>query len=103
MRGRLGSTSTLRLPLAGVLMLFLPMPLFASQSFMQLGDLTLASGALAFATGALPCAIGYGLLRLPGSKRTITHPARDWAALLAAAQWLIVLAVWGMIPFVSWQ
>jgi CubicO group peptidase (beta-lactamase class C family) len=98
-RGRLGRTSTLSLPLAGVLMLFLPMPLFASQSFMQLGDLTLASGLLAFATGALPCAIVYGLLRLPGS----TRPAGDCAALLAVAQWLIVLAVWGMIPFVMWQ
>jgi CubicO group peptidase (beta-lactamase class C family) len=102
-RGRLGSTSTLSLPLAGVLMLFLPVPFFATQSFMQLGDLTLASGLLAFATGALPCAIGYGLLRLPGSKRTITYPVCDCAALLAVAQWLIVLAVWGMIPFVMWQ
>ena len=99
LRGRLGSTNTLSLPLAGVLMLFLPLPFCASQTFMQLGDLTLASGLLAFATGALPGAIGYGLLRLPGS----THPAADCAALLAVAQWLIVLAVWGMIPFIMWQ
>ena len=102
-RGRLHSTSTLGLPLAGVLMLFAPMPFFAGQSFMQLGDFTLASGLLAFATAALPCAIVYGLLRLPASRRRVAHPGLDCAAMLAAAQWLTVLAAWGMLPFILWR
>jgi CubicO group peptidase (beta-lactamase class C family) len=102
-RGRLRSTSTLGLPLAGVLMLVAALPFFAAQSFMQLGDLTVASGLLAFATGALPCAIVYGLLRLPAGRHRIAHPALDCAALLAAAQWLIVLAAWGMLPFLLWR
>lgn len=103
MRGRLRRSSTLALPLAGVLMLFAPIPFFFTQSFMQLGDLTIASGLLAFASIALPCAIAYGLLRLPACARSLAHPAFDCAALLAVAQWLIVLAAWGMLPFLMWR
>jgi len=102
-RGRLRKSSTLALPLAGVLMLFAPIPFFFTQSFMQLGDLTIASGLLAFASIALPCAIAYGLLRLPSRARSLAHPAFDCATLLAAAQWMIVLGAWGMLPFLMWR
>lgn len=102
-RGRLRSSSTLALPLAGVLLLFAPLPFFFMQSFMQLGDFTVASGLLAFAGIALPCAIAYGLLRLPPRARSLAHPVLDCAALLAAAQWMIVLAAWGMLPFLMWR
>ncbi len=102
-RRRLLGTSTLALPLAGVLTLVASLPFFFTQSFMQLGDLTIASALLAFASIGLPCAIAYGLLQLPSRARSLAHPAFDCAALLAAAQWMIVLAAWGMLPFVMWR
>lgn len=84
-------------------MLFVPLPFFLTQSFMQLGELTIASGLLAFASIALSCAIAYGLLLLPSRARSLAHPALDCAALLAVAQWMIVLAAWGMLPFFMWR
>lgn len=102
-RGRLRTTSTLSVPLAAALMLFAPIPFFLGQSFLALGDLTMASGLLAFATGALPLAMVYGLVRLFTRPGTIRRPALDCAALLAVTQWTIVLAAWGMLPFVMWR
>ena len=102
-RGQLRTASTLTLPLAAVLMLFAPIPFFFSQSFLALGDLSMASGLLAFATGALPLAMVLGLIRLLMRRRTIRRPALDCAALLAVTQWTIVLAAWGMLPFVMWR
>ena len=102
-RGRLRSTSTLAWPLAAVLTLFVPVPFFLSQPFLQLGDLTMASGSLAFASCALPLGVGYGLFRLMARAQPVRHPALDCAALLAASQWTIVLAAWGMLPFMMWR
>lgn len=103
-RGRLRRSSTLALPLAGMLTLLLPIPFFLTQSFLQLGDLTAASGLLALATCLLPLGMAYGLAMLVLARRPgLKHPAFDCAALLAVTQWLIVLAVWGMIPFMLWR
>lgn len=84
-------------------MLFAPIPFFLAQSFLALGDLTMASGLLAFATGALPPAMVYGLVRLLTRPGTIRRPALDCAALLAVTQWTFVLAAWGMLPVVMWR
>jgi len=102
-RGRLGSTSTLAAPLASVLMLFAPLPFFFTQSFLQLGDLTIASGLLALATCTLPLGMAYGLVRLFMRGGLIRRPVLDCAAMLAVIQWTVVLAAWGMLPFVLWR
>lgn len=102
-RGRLRSTSTLAWPLASALMLFVPIPFFYSQPFLQMGDLTVASGSLAFASCMLAPGVAYGLFRLLTPAKTVRHPAFDCAALLAVVQWTIVLAAWGMLPFVMWR
>ena len=102
-RGRLRTTSTLSLPLVAALLLFVPIPFFLRQSFLALGDLTMASGLLAFATAALLPAMVYGQVRLLMRSATIRRPALDCAALLAVTQWTIVLAAWGMLPFVMWR
>ena len=101
--GRLRSTSVLAVPLASVLLLLAPLPFFFTQSFLQLGDLTMASGLLALATCTLALGIAYGLVRLLMRGRHIRRPVLDCAALLAVMQWTIVLATWGMLPFVLWR
>lgn len=102
-RGRLKRDSKLAVPLASVLLLFLPLPLFFTQSFLQLGDLTLASGLLAFATCALPLSMAYGLMRLTARPVETRRPVSDGIALLAVLQLTIVLAAWGMLPVVMWR
>jgi hypothetical protein len=103
-RGRLRNRSTLAVPLASVLMLLAPIPLFVGQSFQQLGDLTQASGLLAFATGALPVGMVYGLVSVPAKRvHGVSHPAFDCLALLAVTQLPLVLVAWGMLPFVLWH
>lgn len=102
-RGRLPGESTLSVPLASVLMLFAPLPFFLTQSFLALGDLTIASGLLALASCALPLGMIYGLARLARRGRAVRRPAIECFALLAVTQWTIVLAAWGMLPFLMWR
>ena len=102
-RGRLRSDSTLAMPLAALLLLFAPLPFFFTQSFLQLGDFTIASGLLAFATCALPPAMAYALVRLLLRTGRVRRPALDAAALCAVTQWMVVLAAWGLLPVVLWE
>lgn len=101
-RGRLRG-SGLGLPLASVLALFVPLPFFFGQSFLQLGDLTMASGLLAFATCLLPLGTAWGLAYLLRGRGGSGRRAFDCAALLAAIQWMIVLTAWGMLPIFLWR
>ncbi|MDY0976510.1 serine hydrolase domain-containing protein [Massilia sp. CFBP9012] len=97
--GRLSRRDPLWAPCAGVLALLLPIPLFYQQSFLELGDLTLASGLLAAVTAALPAAMLIGLwqsLRQPSIHRMET------AATLAVLQFCLVLAWWGLLPLRLW-
>lgn len=103
-RGRLRLASPLAPPLACLLALALPAPLFLTQSFLALGDLTPASATLALVTALLPVGIACGLLRAlkarTGAGR-VDYPGA--LALAAVLQWLLVLAVWKMIPVVLWR
>lgn len=85
-----------------VLLLFVPMPFFFSQSFMALGDLTLASGLLAAVTLLLPAGMILTILRVMrsrgGSRVNLIHG-------LAAAfvlQWCVVLIAAGLLPLRLW-
>lgn len=90
------------IPFAGVLALLAPLPLFLTQSFMQLGDLTLASGLLAAGSVALPVTMIALLWRAGGSPRRsralIAHAG--WA--IAVLQWCAVLAAWDLLPIRLW-
>jgi CubicO group peptidase (beta-lactamase class C family) len=89
-------------PVLGVVALLLPLPLFLRQSFLQLGDLTLASGTLAAVTAALPLTMLIGLfLRIRGGQRGPVAML-DVLAMLAVLQWAIVLAAWGLLPLRLW-
>lgn len=96
---RLALRDPLTAPFAGALALLLPLPFFYGQSYLQMGDLTLASGLLAAVTAALPLAMLAGLgmsLRRKGVKRA------DAVAMLAVLQLALVLAAWGLLPLRLW-
>lgn len=89
-------------PGLAVLALFLPVPFFLTQSFLQLGDLTLASGTLALVSGLLPLALVHGLVRRFQSGLT-GWPARlEVVALAGALQWMAVLMAWNLLPLRLW-
>lgn len=99
---RLHVSQPVFLPNLGVLALLLTLPLFFGQSFLQLGDLTLASGALAVTTAALPLTMMAGLL-LHLRRRPAGRPAFiDALAMLAVLQWTLVLTAWEILPLRLW-
>ncbi|MGK5039998.1 serine hydrolase domain-containing protein [Janthinobacterium sp. GB1R12] len=104
---RLGRGDHLFAPLLSLLALLLPLPFFYFQSYLRLGDVTVASVLLTVATGALPLATAFGLARCWRSRGTAAEAGSwakwDWVALLAALQLLLVLAWWGLLPLRLWQ
>ena len=106
-RRSLGRGDHLFAPLLSLLGLLLPLPFLYFQSFLRLGDATIASVLLALATGALPLAMAFGLARCWRSRGTAAEAGTlakwDWVALLAALQLLLVLAWWGLLPLRLWQ
>ncbi|MEG0881922.1 MAG: hypothetical protein RSH52_11720, partial [Janthinobacterium sp.] len=106
-RRTLGRGDHLFAPLLSLLALLLPLPFFYFQSYLRLGDVTIASVLLAMATGALPLATAFGLASCWRSRGTATEAGSwakwDWVALLAALQLLLVLAWWGLLPLRLWQ
>ena len=94
-------------PLAPTWLVVLGIPLtglLLGQSWQRMGDLTMASGLLAFLTAALPIAAGWGLWRV--AKRVgndhVHRGRRDAWMLIAIFQWCVVLAAWGMLPLRTW-
>ena len=85
-----------------IVLLFLPLPFFMTQSFMAIGDFTLASALLAAVTLLLPLGMVLTLTRVrkkwKESHATLIHG-------LGAAfvlQWCVVLFVGGMLPMRLW-
>jgi CubicO group peptidase (beta-lactamase class C family) len=85
-----------------LLLLFVPIPFFLLQSFVSIGDLTMASIMLAAATCLLP----FGLITsawlyvkngMPG-----IYNKTDFLAIIFSIQWTATLAFWGLIPFLLW-
>ncbi|MFK8052782.1 MAG: serine hydrolase domain-containing protein [Woeseiaceae bacterium] len=83
-------------------MLLLPIPFFFSQSFLALGDFTLASAILAIVTLLLP--VGMFLTILLAVKRRSESRIIVLHGLAAAfvLQWCVVLAVADLLPFRLW-
>ena len=91
------------IPFVGIVALLIPLPFFYLQSFLQLGDLTLASVSLAAVTLLLPLTmlvgLGLSMRRRPWrAKATI-----DVVAMLAVLVWCAVLAWWGLLPLRLWE
>lgn len=96
---RMSLRDPLLAPFAGALALLLPLPFFYRQSFMQLGDVTLASGLLAAVTAALPVAM---LIGLAMALRNKTWKSAGPVAMLAVLQFALMLAAWDWLPFRLW-
>lgn len=99
---RLQISHPMLVPFLAVAALFVPMPLFFRQSFLQLGDVTAASVTLAVVTALLPVALVIGLAlqlrRRPSSGVEIV----DLVATAAVLQLAIVLFAWELVPLRLW-
>lgn len=91
-----------RFSFVSLLLLFVPIPFFLLQSFVSIGDPTVASVMLAVFTCLLP----FGLItsawlyvkhRMPGP-----YNKTDFLAVVFSLQWIVTLAFWGLIPFLLW-
>ncbi|MDJ0878699.1 MAG: serine hydrolase domain-containing protein [Halieaceae bacterium] len=99
--------AVLRQPVApaylATVFLFLPVPLFMSQSFMALGDVTAASLSLALATLLLPVGMLLTLWRTARRQQATTWEWLHAVAATGVLQWSVVLAINSMIPFRLWS
>lgn len=90
-------------PITALFALVLPVPFFFVQSFLAIGDLTIASALTALVTGALPLALVFGIvsnLRI-GVARTRAS-LLETCAMAALLQWTVMLAFWGVVPLRLW-
>ena len=85
-----------------ILLLLIPIPFFLGQSFMALGDLTLASVLLAIVTLLLPLGMLLTLLRVKKSQIKSRALVLHGLAAIFALQWFIVLANPGLLPLRLW-
>ena len=97
-----GVSSPQGLALIGILAPFLSIPLFLTQSFMSLGDMTVASVVLAGGTILMPVMMLVTLLKLAKtSERSFQHYVHGFCA-IAVLQWCVVLAYFEMLPLRLW-
>ena len=89
-------------PVAGSLALLLPLPLFYNQSFLEIGDLTVASAALATVTALLPLTMLVGLALSWRRRPWCAMAALDVAAMLAVLQFSVMITSWGLLPLRLW-
>jgi len=97
-RGRGRADSVVMVPYCGILALLLPVPFFLAQSFLALGDPTLAGLLLALVTCALPVTMVAGLALAYRRRRERKGKALELAAMVAVLQLTIVLAAHGLVP-----
>lgn len=98
----LGISEPLLFPFLAVVALAIPVPLFLTQSFLAMGDLTPASGALAVVTGLLPLAMTYGLMQRFRTDPQGRLERLEIMAMAGGLQWTIVLFAWGLLPLRLW-
>jgi CubicO group peptidase (beta-lactamase class C family) len=101
--GRLKIFEIVALPLTAVCALLLPLPFFYLQSFLQLGDLTVASVLLALVTGFLPLAMVFGVARYFRTRPGDFFGRFDALACFAVFQWTLLLMAVGLLPVRLWN
>ena len=82
--------------------LFVPIPFFLNQSFMALGDFTLASALLAVATLLLPFGMLATLVLAVRAQSESRESLLHGAAAFLVLQWCAVLLGAKMLPFALW-
>ena len=86
-------------PFLSVLGLLIPIPFLLNQSFLNLGDLTIANILLAIVTGVLPLAMIFGSLKTWKNKTF----SIDSIGILFILQWTLILVYWSVLPFRLWS
>lgn len=85
-----------------VALLFVPVPLFFTQSFMALGDITPASFSLASVTALLPIGMLLTIILVIKQRQVSRLNLVHGLAAAFVLQWCLVLIVADMLPFRLW-
>ena len=85
-----------------IVLLFVPIPFFLLQSFVSIGDVTVASILLAISTFLLPFGLAASAWLYIKNGMPKFYGKADFLAVVFSFQWLLVLAYWGLIPFILW-
>ena len=83
-------------------LLFAPLPFFFTQSFMALGDFTIASALLALVTVLLPIGMLSTIILATKKWRVSRMNLLHGLAATFVLQWCVVLVTTGMLPFRLW-
>ena len=83
-------------------LLFIPIPFFFTQSFMALGDFTLASASLAIVTLLLPIGMFITIMRAKKTWQVSRITLLHGIAAVFVLQWCAVLLAEYMLPFRLW-
>ena len=85
-----------------ILLLAVPVPFFLTQSFMALGDLTIASGLLALVSALLPIGMALTLYRAVRKGEGGFLASVHGVMAVLVLQWCVVLMAAGLLPFRLW-
>ena len=85
------------------ILILLPMPFFFLQSFVALGDKTIASILLFFASCFLPIGLAFSFGYYLKNGILSLKNKLNFIAIILAFQWIVVLFTWGLIPFRLWS
>ncbi len=84
------------------LFLLVPIPFFFFQSFVALGDKTTASLLLFISTCFLPLGFIFSFVQYLRNGLSSLINKFNFIAIILALQWIVVLFIWGLIPFRLW-
>jgi CubicO group peptidase (beta-lactamase class C family) len=101
-RGWLRQEPCLQPGTTGTLLLFAPVPLFLSQPFIRVGDLTPASIALYGVLALLPVLMLAQVAWVWLNRRRVSWWVAHLIAALCVLQWCGVLFAWGILPIRLW-
>lgn len=86
-----------------LVLMLVPLPLFATQPFVTIGDATPASVALYLATIALPLAMAAHVFWAVRHRRRVRAWPLHVASALLVLQWCAALWTWDLLPFATWR
>ena len=93
----------LRWPVLCLMLLVIAPGLYLTQSFLAIGDPTLANVAMAVLSGVLPAALLLGAVQRVRAGVGTLRARLDLGAIAGLLQWYVVLAAWGLAPLVLWR
>ncbi|WP_439100338.1 serine hydrolase domain-containing protein [Congregibacter sp.] len=100
LRGTSFANSALFLPWICLMAFAIPAYLYSRQSFLQFGELTVASALLTLVSGLLPLSLGFALFQVRRRRKLILP---DLLAVLVSLQLCLMLVFQGELPMVFWR